>query len=82
MEFENIKNSLLGKIDNMTIKYDTCDVFEIEIVRSGWYKSLGFSPQFAYDLKKRFKQGKLSEDVMTDILEKLGWKKTVFWEKS
>jgi len=60
---------------------ETRELFEKIISIRGWGNSLEISPQFAYDLKKRFKQGKLSEDVMGNILEKLGWKKTVFWEK-
>jgi len=82
MDYENVKNSLLSKIDALTNEDNTRDVFEMEISRSGWYKKLGYSRHNASIIKKRFYDGEIGEIWMGNILEKLGWKKTVFWEKS
>jgi len=82
MDFEKVKKGLLEKIDNLTIKDNTRDVFEMEISRKEWYKKLGYSRHNASIIKKRFYDGEIGEVWMSNILEKLGWKKTVFWEKS
>lgn len=52
---------------------ETASAFLALCSNRAWYKELGITPQHAFMLKKRVKEGTLSDKIMTDILKKAGW---------
>jgi hypothetical protein len=61
---------------------NTNELFEKVISQRGWYKPLGILKQNALTYKKNFQNEKLGEVAMSNILEKLGYEKTVSWVES
>jgi len=52
----------------------TDSLFNTVTSKTGWYTALGFSKQYASNLKSDFRNGKLSEEKQKEILILLGYK--------
>lgn len=59
----------------------TKELFESVIAKRNWQKNTGLTPQEAQVYKWRFRRGKLGDVAISNILIKLGYKKTVTWSK-
>lgn len=62
----------------------TTDELLTEIVNTRkWYAPLGYSKQFAANIKAEFKAGTLSDDRKKDLLLRLGYtiSQPILWEK-
>ena len=62
----------------------TQELFAQVISKYNWYASLGYTRQYASNLKADFKSGKLSEEKQKEILLQLGYKikSPLTWENS
>ena len=59
----------------------TKELFGKVIQERGWYVEAGIRKQNAQTYKKLFEADKLGETSMSNILERLGYDKTVTWKK-
>lgn len=59
-------------------------LFERVISKTNWYEPLGFSKQYASNLKKKFFDKKLSEIKQEEILLKLGYEveQPMIWKEN